>query len=79
MIDKFQTWRPDTCDCQIQTTTSDDQIFNVIKQCKLHKNLKGIKLLVEVRKHNKKHGYEHLKEFDQFQAKEAEKKRIQKL
>ena len=73
MIDNITTWKPDTCRCAIQITSKDGQIFNVIKQCKLHKNLKGIKLLDEVRKHNKEHAYAHLKQVDKEEAKKGVK------
>ena len=62
MTDHITTWRPDTCHCSIQIS-QDGQIFNILKQCKLHKNLKGSKLLDEVRKHNLKHAYAHLKNY----------------
>ena len=73
MTEHLTTWRPDTCHCSIQIA-KDGQIFNVLKQCKLHKNLKGTKLLDEVRKHNHKHAYAHLKNDDEVRMAKADLK-----
>lgn len=52
-------WYPDTCKCILQLDPNQE-IFNAIKKCKLHKELNGHKLLEAVQDHNHKNMFNHL-------------------